>query len=203
MCCALGCFHGWLSQFQRQGRGKRLLDMRDAVLGLDGTVSHTSSITLCKQLTRLWFYIKNSNSQSQKEKSLPEDSLIQRGWFGRCVFCQTLFLKLDLYFVIFFFFCSRVLQKNCGEIYKWGVSIYKFSCKLLGSENPDRLVCHCAGLCKKAPKFRAYCNLIKINCNEYKEIIEKQKAKVLRDYSYLSLRSNFSTSKGFHVFKIR
>lgn len=72
------CFHGWLCQFQWQSRSKRLLDMRDAVLGLNGTVSHTSYITLCTQLTRLWFYIKNSNSQSQKKILLPEDSLIQR-----------------------------------------------------------------------------------------------------------------------------
>lgn len=168
-------FHGWLCPFQWQGRSKRLLDMRDAVFGLDGAVSPASYIALCKQLTRLQFYIKNSNSQSQK-KSTPWRQLNTKRliWLLRC--SAKPFLKLDLYFVIFFFFCSRVLWKNSGEIYKWGVSFYKFSCKLLGSENPDRPVCHCDGLHTKAPTFSAYYNLIKINCNEYKEIIEKRKS---------------------------
>lgn len=93
------------------------------------------------------------------------------------MFCQT-FFKIR-YLFCNFFFSLRVLQKNSREKYKWGVSFYKFLCKQLNSENPDRAICHCARLCTKAAKFRPYYNLIKINCDEYKEIIEKQRRESL------------------------
>lgn len=83
-----------------------------------------------------------------------------------------------------------------------GYLFYNFLCKLLHSEKPDRPICHYGRLCAKAAKFSPYYNLIKINYNEYKEIIEKRKAKVFGDESYLSLRSTFSTSRGLQVSKI-
>jgi len=36
-------------------------------------------------------------------------------------------------------------------------------------------------LCTKAAKFSPYNNLIKVNCNDYKEIIEKWRVRVSGD----------------------